>query len=170
MMRLICKIKENDRRGISNHDRWIAGIRWGHQITNAPWYGSHLLSQAKKGVGDLSPATSWLGKCWPVTLRHLDACREHLDLTNSFDATVYVVACVAFWACCRLGELITTSWNAFDAQANISHSCLKTLGVARYSSHFSMIHLPSMKTKGSDGDDIYLMEFPFISSPINTFI
>ena len=32
-----------------------------------------------------------------------------------------------------------------------------------------MIHLPSMKTKGSDGDDIYLMECPFVSSPISVF-
>jgi len=32
-------------------DKWIAGIHWGHQIANAPWFGAQLLSQAKRVLG-----------------------------------------------------------------------------------------------------------------------
>jgi len=32
-----------------------------------------------------------------------------------------------------------------------------------------MIHLPNTKTKGRDGDDIYLIDCPLLSSPITAF-
>jgi len=51
-------------------DKCIVGIHKGHQITDAPWYSAHLLSQAKKGARKLISVASWLGKNWPITLRH----------------------------------------------------------------------------------------------------
>ena len=42
----------------STVDKWLAGIHRGHQIADAPWFGGHLLSQAKKGAIRLTPSTS----------------------------------------------------------------------------------------------------------------
>lgn len=77
------------------------------------------------------------GKRHPVSLEHLYALHNHLDLTNSFDAAAYAVACCAFWGCrrCalashlniawshivfRLGELVVPSANAFDPTRHVS--------------------------------------------------
>jgi len=150
-------------------NKWNNGIHRGHQIADAPWYGGQLLSQAKNGVLNLVPSLSQWAKHFPVTLRHLDALRSQLDLSNSFDAVVYSIACVAFWACCHLGKLIIASCHSFDSKTNITHGCLKTCGIARFGRHFSMLHLPSTKMKGHDGDDIYLIDCPLLSSPITVF-
>jgi len=37
-------------------DKWLAGLHHGHQVTDAPWFGSHLLSQVKKGAVRLTPS------------------------------------------------------------------------------------------------------------------
>jgi len=43
----------------STVDKWLAGIHWGHhQISNAPWFCSQLLSQAKKKATRLAPTAS----------------------------------------------------------------------------------------------------------------
>jgi len=42
----------------STIDKWLAGIHHGHQIANAPWFNSQLLSQAKKGATRLAPTVS----------------------------------------------------------------------------------------------------------------
>jgi len=153
----------------STVDKWLAGIHRGHQVADALWFSSHLLSQVKKGATKLAPSDSRHPKRCPITLEHLDALRRHLDLTNSFDATVYAVACVAFWACCRLGELLVTSRGAFNLQRDISRGCLKTRGVAKFGRRFTMLHLPKTKTKGQQGEDIYLIDCPLLSNPVNAF-
>ena len=150
-------------------NKWINGIHQGHQIADAPWYGGQLLSQAKKGMLNLVPAMSQCEKCYLVTLRHLDAPHSQLDLSNSFDAAVYAIACVAFWACCHLGKLPIASHHSFDSKTNVTCGCLKTHGITRFGCHFSILHLPSTKTKGHDGDNIYLINCPLLSSPITVF-
>ena len=104
----------------STVNKWLVGIHRGHQVADAPWFSSHLLSQANKGAVKLIPSESQHAKHCPITLEHLDMFRKHLDLSNSFDMMVYAVACVVFWACCRLGELLVTSHRAFNFQRDVS--------------------------------------------------
>jgi len=42
----------------STVDKWLAIINCGHQITDTPWFGGHLLSQTNKGATRLAPAMS----------------------------------------------------------------------------------------------------------------
>ena len=153
----------------STVNKWLAGIHRGHQIADAPWFGGQLLSQAKKGATRLAPTSSRRERRQPVTLKHLDALRRRLVLSNSFDAAVYAVACVAFWACCRLGELLILSRHGFNLQKNVSRGCPKNHGVAKFGRRFSTFHLPDTKTKGADGDDIYLIDCPLLSNPVTAF-
>jgi len=39
-------------------DKWLTSIHHGHQVMDAPWFGSHLLSQVNKGAGRLAPLDS----------------------------------------------------------------------------------------------------------------
>jgi len=45
----------------------------------------------------------------PVTLAHLLALRDTLDLENAFDAVVFSTVTVAFWCQCHLDEVCVTS-------------------------------------------------------------
>lgn len=49
----------------------------------------------------LVPPNSKQAQCPPVMLDALVQLGQGLDLSNSFDITVFVIACVAFWSCCR---------------------------------------------------------------------
>ncbi|KAF8591307.1 hypothetical protein K439DRAFT_1327278, partial [Ramaria rubella] len=42
----------------------------------------------------------------PVTFQYINALHHHLDLTNSFGVSVFAIATITFWSCCRLGELL----------------------------------------------------------------
>jgi hypothetical protein len=80
---------------------WLAGVHRAHQVHNAPWYGGDILTLAKKGAAKLVPPESKRDLRDPVTIEHIKALRKHLDLSNAFDASVFAIACIAFWACCR---------------------------------------------------------------------
>ncbi|KDR79126.1 hypothetical protein GALMADRAFT_243004 [Galerina marginata CBS 339.88] len=67
----------------STVDTWLAGLHFWHTLS------------------------SQLAKRPPVTIEHLYALGSGLDFTNAFDAAVWAIACIAFWCCCRLGELLS---------------------------------------------------------------
>ena len=95
-----------------------------------------------------------------VTLSQSNICalhslHHHLDLTNSFDIAVFAVACVMFWCCCRLCELLIDT--TFDPASHVSQSTLIKHGVAANSSAFTSFHLPCTKTK-EDGDDVRMTD------------
>ena len=87
---------------------WLAGLQLWHLVNNAPWHGAALLKRAAEGSSRLAPGSSCRPKCASVTLQHIQALCNHLDLTDTFDAAIFAVACMAFWSCCRLGELLMT--------------------------------------------------------------
>lgn len=101
-------------------DNWLAGLHFWHTINGAQWHGKDMLARTKTGVCKLVPISSKRTKRPPVTIEHLYALRQGLDTTNSFDAAVWAVACVAFWSCCRLGELIIPSFVTAELQQNSS--------------------------------------------------
>jgi hypothetical protein len=100
--------------GSSAINNWLAGLHFWHILNAAPWKGQEMLIQTKKGAQKLVPISSERAKRPPTTIKHLYALRNGLDLTNSFDAAVWAIACIAFWCCCRLGELVIPSVNTFD--------------------------------------------------------
>jgi hypothetical protein len=77
-------------------DQWILGLKLWHHINNTPWRGSRLLKRAVQGSAAIAPSSTE-AKRDPVTLQHLQCLRDHLDLSSSFDAAVFAVACIAFF-------------------------------------------------------------------------
>ena len=64
---------------------------------------------------------------------------------------------------------VVTSRGAFNLQRDILRGCLKTRSVAKFGRRFSMLHLPKTKTKGHQGEDIYLIDCPLLSNQVNAF-
>ncbi|KAJ6626662.1 hypothetical protein B0H10DRAFT_1941672 [Mycena sp. CBHHK59/15] len=79
------------------------------------------MKRVKAGIKKLVPPTSKQAKRPPVTIEHMYALYVTLDLTNCKDAAVWEMACVAFWGCCRLGELLPKSKAAFHPSHNVTH-------------------------------------------------
>src|ERR1700722_12702289 len=134
----------------STLNTWLAGLHFWHIINGATWYGGGRVTQIKKGVRKLTPITSKRRKRPPVTIEQLYALRNGLDLTNSFDVSVWAVACIAFWSCCRLGELLIPSPNTFDAVKHVARNTTLSLSSVN-DTHYASLHIPWTKTTGVDG-------------------
>ena len=76
---------------------WLFGLELWHTINGAPWLGKSRLAHAVKGATSFAPAACFHPPCLPVTIQHLQALQDNLDHTNTFDAAVWAVACIAFW-------------------------------------------------------------------------
>ena len=62
---------------------WLAGLQLWHLVNNVPWHGAALLKHATEGSSRLTPGSSCCPKCVPVTLQHIQALCNHLDLTDT---------------------------------------------------------------------------------------
>lgn len=88
--------------GQVRHDtiaNWLLGLAVWHAINGARWPGGSILTYVKKGAKKIEPPP--LPKRPPVTLEHMHALFTGLNLSNTFDASVFAIACVAFWGCRR---------------------------------------------------------------------
>lgn len=136
-------------------NNWMSGLAAWHQINGLPWFGNGKpLRMTKVAVGKLAPTSSRHPKRSPVTYEHMVALREGLNLGNSFDVAVWAAATVAFWSCCRLGELLVISSNSFDSSRNVAQNASVTFKVLRHGERTACFHIPWSKTTHEKGADI----------------
>src|SRR5882672_9004489 len=67
---------------------WLLGLELWHIINGAPWHAGSLVKCALQGSPSSAPHSYTRPKCPPVTLLHLTALRQHLNLNDTFDAAV----------------------------------------------------------------------------------
>ncbi|KAH9946883.1 DNA breaking-rejoining enzyme [Amylocystis lapponica] len=137
-------------------DNWVAGLSFWHTINGAPWNGARMLRIVCTAVAKTAPSAK--PKRSPVTVEHLFALRKGLDLTNSFDAAVYAVACVAFWSCRRLGELVVPSTGKFDPERHVARSATVRFRSLPDGSEYAVFHVPWSKTTKQLGVDVIITE------------
>ena len=152
----------------STVDNWLAGLHFWHTINGAQWQGSDILSCAKKGVYKLVPLSSQLAKRPPVTIEHLYALRNGLNLSNAFDAAVWAIACIAFWCCCRLGELLIPSENLFNPIKHVSHSTYLSFNEVN-GTEYASCRIPWTKTTLREGAILSITACDDPSCPIRAF-
>jgi hypothetical protein len=148
---------------------WIAGLHRYHQIHDAPWLGGDIVTLVKKGVAAQVPIEATRNPRAPITITHITALHTHLDHSNSFDSAVFAVACIAFWGCCRLGELTIPSHNIFDPTFHVARSTTVRNGAAREGRMFVTFHIPYSKMRKHRGDDIQLIDINDPTNPISAF-
>jgi len=119
-----------------------------------------------KGAAKFAPSSSRQPKRDPVTIDHIKALHRHLDLTNTFDIAVFALACIAFWSCCRLGELLIDS--KFDPLAHVAHSTDITRGIAANGTKYVNFTIPRTKTN-ENGAKINLSDSTCDCSSIAAF-
>jgi hypothetical protein len=152
-------------------NNWLAGLQYWHVVNGAAWHGSDMLHHVRRGFSKLVPPSSKRAKRPPVTIEALTTLRSGLDLSNAFDASVWAVASVAFWSCCRhvpfslhlffihssfrLGELVIPSQNLFNPSKHVSRSILP-IQFSRLSNgtEHASFHIPWTKTTAEAGADV----------------
>lgn len=135
---------------VRNH---IAGLRAWHIAQNVEWKGGIRLQYVLTGIENLAPESAKRKPRPPITLEMLQLLYRHLNLLDPFDAAVFACATVAFWAQCRLGELLPTN------STTDSHDHLPTrhhLRPARANSHALRLHIPRTKTH-PNGEDVNIV-------------
>jgi len=94
------------------------------------------------------------------------ALNRHLDLTNTFNIAVFALACVAFWCCCHLGELLIDT--KFDPDAHVARSTKITRGIAANGTKFANFVIPRSKTSDKE-TSIYMSDSTCKCSTTATF-
>ncbi|KAF8063614.1 hypothetical protein FPV67DRAFT_1507341 [Lyophyllum atratum] len=146
---------------------WLAGLHYWHVVNGAPWHSSDMLQHVRRGFAKLVPPSSKRAKRPPVTIEALTTLKSGLDLTNSFDSAVWAVASVAFWSCCRLGELVIPSPNLFNAIKHVSRSTIPiSFGRLADGTEHATFHIPWTKTTVQLGADISVTSRSHDTCPI----
>ncbi|KAG2107940.1 DNA breaking-rejoining enzyme [Suillus discolor] len=133
---------------------WLAELHFWHNLHGAPWNGRSLVRSATAGLSKLVPSSSKRPRRPPITLEHMHALFCHLDLSNTFDVSVFAVASTAFWSCCRLGELIIDSALLFNPSRHVSRSAPLRRGTSSTGVSFIVITIPWTKTTHGDGANL----------------
>ena len=97
------------------------------------------------GAASKAPLSSSHLKHAPVTLAHLKALRACLNLNDTFDATVFAVATIAFWCQCRLGEVCVDI--CFNPLIHPAQCTPQKTGCMASNIIFHSFWAPSIKTK-----------------------
>jgi hypothetical protein len=143
---------------------WLAGLHFWHNLHGAPWFGHSILRSASAGLAKVVPESSKRPRRPPVTLEHMHALFRGLDLSNAFDASVFAVACTAFWSCCRLGELIIVSTSSFDPSRHVSRSSSFIRRSPSDGVKYSVLHIPWTKTSHIEGADVIISNLDDITN------
>ena len=147
---------------------WMNGLRLWHIFNNAEWNGKHswissiIRNADKEGIVFKRPLRN------PITLDHLRALRQQLDLKNPLHAAIWAIAVISFWACRRLGELLPKYTNSFDTTFHVSRATRITFYTVN-SRRVVSFHLPWTKTTGPKGFDCILTATGDEFCPVDTF-
>ncbi|KAF8589070.1 hypothetical protein K439DRAFT_1645245 [Ramaria rubella] len=118
-------------------------------INDTPWFGNKALSLTVKGTSRLVPEECHRPSCPPVSIKHIKCLHSHLDLSNTFDASVFAIATITFYSCCCLGKLTIPSHHAFNPHFHATCDCKISQGVAHHGRSFTTVHIPWSKTQQS---------------------
>ncbi|KAJ7145141.1 DNA breaking-rejoining enzyme [Mycena crocata] len=152
----------SDAAGYNSHktvSNWLAGLKVWHDINGAEWNGdSPQMKRVKTGIKKLVPPTSIQPKRPPVTIEHMYALYITLDLSNCHDAAIWAVACIAFWGCCRLGELLPSSQVAFHPSRHVTRGEEIHWETDEGRAVSTGFHIPWTKVTKEEGADLCISE------------
>ena len=149
---------------------WLSGIRSWHILNRAPWYGDDewvrlaRITANKQGTAFKRPLRA------PVSLEHLRALRDVLDLTNSFHAAVWATATSTFFGCRRLGETTVKTSGGFDTCFHATRSVPVSRRILPNGSISISFRVPWTKTTKEEGATIILTSRDDDLCPVRSLI
>ncbi len=140
---------------ISNY---LNGVRAWHILHSVPWVlDKKEMDAMLRAAHKLTPNASKRKKRRPYTPDFIAAIRQHLDLDEPIDAAVFACLATCFYASARLGEFTVRTLDSFRPSAHVTTQNL-SYDQDRNGLKVTVLHLPSTKAAGSEGEDVYWAE------------
>lgn len=135
---------------------WLSGVRAWHVAHGAHWNGDDEWVSLGRATANREGIKFSRKPRPPVTIEHLHALRNALDLSSPFHAAVWATATTTFFGCRRLGETTVKAANKFDPLYNVTNSV--ALHFRRVNDLIAGVsfHIPWTKTTLQNGADITL--------------
>ena len=80
--------------------------------------------------------------------------KQHLDLDNPLDATIFACPTTCFYTSARLGEFTVQTISAFNLKKHVTTQHL-SYNQDHNGLQVTVLHLPTTKVAGSEGEDVY---------------
>lgn len=144
----------------------VAGLRHWHEVNNVPWAGSSPYVSKIRGAAQLHAPDHTRAPRPPVTLQHLEALRNGLSFSNTFDSAVYAVATGGYWGVCRLGELTVPSLTTFDPRYHVQRGTFLMRRSLAGGGRSLVFRIPWSKTAKRWGAEIVLTSQSHVTCPI----
>jgi len=140
---------------ISNY---LNGVWAWHILHSVPWVlDKKEMDAMLRAAHKLTPNASKRKKRRPYTPDFIAAIRQHLDLDEPIDAAVFACLATCFYASARLGEFTVRTLDSFRPSAHVTTQNL-SYDQDRNGLKVTVLHLPSTKAAGSEGEDVYWAE------------
>lgn len=137
---------------ISNY---LHGIWAWHVLHSVPWQlKKHEMDTILRTADKLTPSSSKKKKCHPYTPEFITALKQHMDLNNPLDATVFACLTTCFYTLARLGEFTVRTLQAFNPNTHITTWNL-SYDQDRDGHEVTVLHLPKTKMNINEGEDVY---------------
>jgi hypothetical protein len=137
---------------------WMSGLKAWHDLNGAPWEGEDCWVELARCTANKEGTGFKRAQRGPVTIEHLIALRNALDICLPFDAAVWAIATAAFWGCRRLGELTIPSAEKYDTKYHVSRATHIKRIVPASSSHATAVSIPWTKSTRERGAIITLTD------------
>ena len=134
---------------------YLSGVRAWHLLHSIPWaLEKKEMEVMLRAAEKLTPASSKRKKRMPYTPAFISAIRQQLDLEQPLDAAVFACLTTCFYASARLGEFTVRTLSTFKPNKHVTTNNL-SYDQDRNNLKVTVLHLPSTKVAGSEGEDVY---------------
>lgn len=147
-------------------DSWLSGLSFWHSVNGATWNGGNQLRISKNAVKKLTPSSSRRAKRPPVTLAHMLALLNALDLSNSRDAAMWACACTLWKGICRSGEFLVPSRAKFNPTRHVTRGTTFKWSSLASGIRWVGVFVPWTKTTHEQGATIILTECDDVTNPL----
>jgi hypothetical protein len=148
--------------GASKTTNTLPGLRMWHIIQDVHWPNDPVLTNLRRAAVSHAPPATHCPPRAPVTIAHLSALRQHLNLVDSpCDIAVFACACTAFWGVNRLGEL-TCPISDREPSHRVRCSCNMSyppIDTSRSYPPSLDFHIPWTKSTKSAGANVHLSDW-----------
>ena len=137
---------------ISNY---LSGVRTWHLLHSIPWALEKKETEVMlRATEKLTLATSKRKKCMPYTPTFISTIRQQLDLEQPLDAAIFACLTMCLYASARLGKFTVCTLSTFKPNKHVTTNNL-SYDQDMNNLKVTVLHLPSTKVAGSEGEDVY---------------
>ena len=134
---------------------YLNGVWAWHLLHSLPWaLQKQEMDLMLHTTDKLMPTTSKRKKHCPYTPKFISAIQQQLDLDHPLNVAVFACLTTCFYASARLGEFVVRTLSSFNPNTHITTQHLSH-DQDQNGFQIAMLHLPTTKAAGADGEDVY---------------